>query len=152
MTNIVPMQLGPQLTGNVGLYYCCYRRSLLGWNVMPTARNARGVDIIAYSADATRFISVQVKALSKRAAVPLGPSLDKVMCDHWIIVNKAVSEAPVAFILHPHEVKKLAKKNEKAGRVSYWLDPPQYDRDEFRGAWGRLGHGGLDAQQEEPGP
>ena len=39
--------LDPQLTGNVGLYYCCYRLSLLGWNVMPTARNARGVDIIA---------------------------------------------------------------------------------------------------------
>src|SRR5689334_2198993 len=31
--------LNPQLTGNVGLYYCCYRLSLLGWNVMPTARN-----------------------------------------------------------------------------------------------------------------
>lgn len=58
--------LDPQLTGNVGLYYCCYRLSLMGWNVMPTARNARGVDIIAYSRDASRFVGVQVKALSKR--------------------------------------------------------------------------------------
>jgi hypothetical protein len=47
--------LNPQLTGNVGLYYCCYRLSLLGWNVMPTARNARGVDIIAYSRDVSRL-------------------------------------------------------------------------------------------------
>ena len=31
------------LTGNVGLYYCCYRLSQLGWNVMPTARNARSL-------------------------------------------------------------------------------------------------------------
>lgn len=43
------MALDPQITGNVGLYYCCYKLSLLGWNVMPTARNARGVDIIVYS-------------------------------------------------------------------------------------------------------
>ncbi len=46
---------------NAGLYYFCYQLSLCGWNVMPTARNARGVDIIAYNSDATRFIGVQVK-------------------------------------------------------------------------------------------
>lgn len=73
--------LDPELTGNVGLYYCRYRLSLLGWNVMPTARNARGVDIIAYSRDASRFVGVLVKALSKRAPVPLGLSLDKIMAD-----------------------------------------------------------------------
>ena len=73
------MALSPQITGNVGLYYYCYKLSLLGWNVMPTSRNARGIDIIAYSADASRFVGIPVKALSKRNPVPLGPSLDKVM-------------------------------------------------------------------------
>jgi hypothetical protein len=43
------MTVDPQLTGNAGLYDTCYHLSLLGWNVMPIARNARGVDIIAYS-------------------------------------------------------------------------------------------------------
>jgi hypothetical protein len=43
------MNLNPQITGDVGLYRCCYKLSLLSWNVMHTARNARGVDIIAYS-------------------------------------------------------------------------------------------------------
>lgn len=52
-----PSRLDPQITGNVGLYYCCYRLSLMGWNVMPTARNARGVDLIAYNHDASRMIS-----------------------------------------------------------------------------------------------
>lgn len=33
-----------QLTSNVGLYYACYGLSQNGWNVMPTARNAKGVD------------------------------------------------------------------------------------------------------------
>jgi hypothetical protein len=65
--------LDPQITGNVGLYYCCYRLSLLGWNMMPTARNARGVDVIAYSRDASRVVGVQVKALSKRNRHPSWP-------------------------------------------------------------------------------
>ena len=32
-----------QLVGNVGLYYICYELSRLGWNVLPTSRNARGI-------------------------------------------------------------------------------------------------------------
>ena len=104
--------LDPQLTGNVGLYYCCYRLSLLGWNVMPTARNARGVDIIAYSRDASRFVGVQVKALSKRNPVPLGTSLDKIMGDFWVIVNKVATPTPSAFILLPSEVRERAHRGE----------------------------------------
>ncbi len=134
------MTLDPQLTGNVGLYYCCYRLSLLGWNVMPTARNARGVDIIAYSRDATRFHGVQVKTLSKRHPVPLGASLDNIMGDFWVIVNK-VASTPSAFILLPSEVKERAHRGEKEGRVSFWLQPTAYDQDQFRENWERIGHG-----------
>lgn len=135
--------LDPQLTGNVGLYYCCYRLSLLGWNVMPTARNARGVDIIAYSRDASRFVAVQVKALSKRSPVPLGSSLDKIMGDFWVIVNKVATPTPSAFILLPSEVRERAHRSEKDGRVSYWLQPGDYEQDPFREAWERIGHGGV---------
>jgi hypothetical protein len=138
--NLQPLE--PQLTGNVGLYYCCYRLSLLGWNVMPTARNARGVDIIAYSRDASRFIGIQVKALSKRHPVPLGSSLDKIMGDFWIVVSR-VASSPTAFILLPSEVSERAHRGEKNGRVSYWLQPREYEEDQFREAWSRMGHGGL---------
>ena len=140
------MSLNPQITGNVGLYYCCYRLSLLGWNVMPTARNARGVDIIAYSADGSRFLGIQVKALSKRNPVPLGPSLQKCTGDFWIIVNKVTSASPSAFVLKPSEVTKLAHRGEKDGRISFWLQPNSYDQPKFKEAWDRIGHGGLDAQ------
>lgn len=34
-----------QITGNIGLFYACYELSRKGWNVMPTSRNARGIDI-----------------------------------------------------------------------------------------------------------
>lgn len=134
------MALDPQITGNVGLYYCCYHLSLLGWNVMPTARNARGIDIVAYSRDGMRFIGVQVKALSKRAPVPLGKSLDKLMGDFWVIVNK-VASTPSAFVLLPAEIAELAHRGEKEGRVSFWLQPGAYDREEFREAWDRIGRG-----------
>lgn len=135
-----PLTLNPQLTGNVGLYYCCYRLSLLGWNVMPTARNARGVDLIAYNQDGTRFIGVQVKALSKRNPVPLGTSLEKVMGDFWIIVNN-VASTPSSYVLLPSEVKERAHRGEKGQNISYWLQPGAYDTDAFREAWHRIGHG-----------
>lgn len=139
-------RLGPQVTGNAGLYYCCYRLSLLGWNVMPTARNARGVDIVAYSENASKFIGVQVKALSKRNPVPLGTDLDKCMGDFWIIVNR-IATSPTAFILLPTEVKARAHRGEKQGRVSFWLQPPDYDHDSFREAWNRIGSGGASAME-----
>jgi hypothetical protein len=139
-------KLQPQITGNVGLYYCCYKLSLLGWNVMPTARNARGVDIVAYSIDASRFIGVQVKALSKRNPVPLGTDLDKCMGDFWIIVNK-VATTPTAFVLLPVEVKERARRGEKQGRISFWLQPPDYDQDSFREAWDRIGTGATPAKE-----
>ena len=134
------MKLDAQLVGNAGLYLICFRLSLLGWNVMPTARNARGIDIVAYSRKASRFLGIQVKALSKKPPVPLGTSLDKLMGDFWVIVNGIVT-VPAVFILKPSEVKRLAHRGEKNGKVSYWLQPKSYDTDEFREAWDRIGRG-----------
>lgn len=104
---------------------------------MPTARNARGVDIIAYDADATSFRALQVKALSKKAPVPLGLTLDKLMGDFWIIINN-ITTKPQAYILSPSEVRKRAHRGEKEGRVSYWLQPKDYALDVFKDAWERI--------------
>ncbi len=141
------MNLDPQITGNVGLYYCCYKLSLLGWNVMPTTRNARGVDIIAYSREVKpRFVGIQVKALSKRNPVPLGNSLERCMGDFWVVINR-VATSPTAYVLTPAEVMERAHRGEKEGRISFWLQPAGYDQPQFREAWGRIGPGGLAAQQ-----
>lgn len=106
---------------------------------MPTARNARGVDIIAYNKNASRFVGIQVKALSKRHPVPLGASLDKVMGDYWVIINK-VATTPSAFILLPEEVRKLAHRGEKDGRISFWLQPRDYGTEAFHEKWERIGN------------
>ncbi|MBK0401214.1 hypothetical protein H0I76_18600 [Limibaculum sp. M0105] len=133
-------RLDPLLVGNVGLYYCCYHLSLLGWNVMPTARNARGVDIIAYNHDASHFVGVQVKALSQRAAVPLGTSLDNIMGDFWVVVNRVTSNTPAAFVMLPCEVRKRATMSGRDGRASYWLEPRDYEEEPFRDAWEAIGN------------
>jgi hypothetical protein len=107
---------------------------------MPTARNARGVDIIAYSLDAKRFVGIQVKALAKRNPVPLGTGLEKIMGDYWIVVNR-ITTTPTAYVLLPTEVTQRAHRGEKDGRISFWLQPKEYDQESFKEAWGRIGVG-----------
>ena len=60
-----------QIVGNAGLFYVCHRLSALGWNAMPTSRNARGVDVMCYSIDGKTKHLIQVKSFSKKANVPL---------------------------------------------------------------------------------
>ncbi len=130
-----------QTVGNVGLFYTCYRASRLGWNVMPTARNARGIDILAYSSDAFRKITLQVKSLSKRSPVPLGNTLDHLFADFVVICRYVARDQPECFVLTATEAKELAHRGIKEGKVSYWLQPKQYERENFREAWERVGTG-----------
>ena len=107
---------------------------------MPTARNARGVDIIAYNFNCTKMVGIQVKSLSKRNPVPLGNSLDKIMADFWIIVNNLSTDTPSTYVLTPKEVKKSAHRGEKDGRISYWLQPKEYAKEIYKDSWNRIGN------------
>jgi hypothetical protein len=62
------------------------------------------------------------------------------MGDFWIVVNRVVT-APTAYILLPAEVKSLADRGEKDGRVSFWLQPKDYDQESFKEAWKRIDEG-----------
>lgn len=123
-----------QVTGNVGIYFAAYRLSLMGWK--PTAWNARGIDLLAYDATASRFLGIQVKALSKNRPppVPLGISIETFLGDWWIIVTKIATDKPECFIMKRDEVRRLAHRGEKDGRISYWLQPNKYQTNEFREA------------------
>ena len=137
-------ELNNQVVGNVGLYFVCYRLSALGWNVTPTARNARGIDIVIYSQDAKRCLTIQVKSLSKRTPVPLGKSLKKLFGDYFVICRGLATDKPECFILEPDEVKTLAHHTPPLRSVygqSYWLQPKAYEKDEFREKWDRIGRG-----------
>jgi hypothetical protein len=117
----VVSKLNPQVVGNVGLYYVCYRLSLDGWNVMPTARNARGIDVVIYSQDASRTATLQMKALTHRSPVPLGNSLGKLFGDWFVICRNIAADRPESFVLTPSEVRNLAHRGEKNGILSSGL-------------------------------
>ena len=130
-----------QTIGNIGLFYVCYKLSLFGWNVMPTSRNTKGIDIIIFSQNASQKISIQVKTLSKRNPVPLGTSLDNFVADYVVICVRNHPNEPICYVMTPREVKKLSHRGERNGKVSYWLQRQTYENDEYEGNWRRIGHG-----------
>jgi len=130
-------QFDSAMTGNAGLNYASWQLSRRGWHVMPTIRNARGSDLIVTDGDETVFYGIQSKALSKRHAVPLGSKIDKLRSDWWIITIHANTDAPVCFIMTCEEVRSLAQKDLNGDK--WWLNPPAYDREEYRETWGRIG-------------
>ena len=134
-------RLSAQTVGNAGLYFICYKLSRAGWNVMPTARNAKGVDVLVYSQDAKRTHTIQVKTLSRRAPVPLGIHLNGLFGDWFVICRNVATESPECFVLTPGEVRELAHRGEKEGRISFWLQPKQYESPSFHEAWHRIGNG-----------
>ena len=128
-----------QLVGNVGLYYICYELSRLGWNVLPTSRNARGIDLVIYSRDAERKHTIQIKSLSKKNPVPVGTRLDCLIAEYLIVCTKVFEEKPEVFIMRIDAIKNRIHEGIKDGRKSYWLQPKSYD--DFKDNWGIIGRG-----------
>lgn len=127
-----------QITGNSGLNYAAWQLSRRGWHVMPTIRNARGSDMIVTNDDESVFFGVQSKALSKRSSVGLGISLDNLRSDWWVITVNVNSDSPTCYVLMIEDVRRIASRD-KGGKRQYWLEPRDYEREEFREAWNRMG-------------
>jgi hypothetical protein len=94
--------------------------------------------MLVTDADEDIKFGVQSKALSKRQAVPLGRDLTTLRSEWWVVTVNANSDDPVCYILTLDEVRKLASQD-KGGQQAYWLEPRDYDRDEFKNAWDRIG-------------
>ena len=131
-----------QITGNKAMYHVCYKLSELGWNVMPTARNAAGVDILCINEEGSIMISVQVKGRGKRdRAFSIPPSRDRIMGDVWIIVTELDYGAPTCYILFPDEIEEGRKsQTNKKGKISHWF-ARKYDIEPFKEKWERIGSG-----------
>lgn len=108
---------------------------------MPTARNARGIDLVIYNFDASCKLTVQVKTLSRRPAVPLGSHLDHLYADFVVIcTDVATDRGPMCFVLTPDEVRDRAVRDKK-GKRHYWLPRANYADEQFRENWSRFGDG-----------
>lgn len=132
-----PFKNRHQFTGNAGLSYAAWQLSRRGWHVVPTIRNARGSDMLVTDADETIQFGVQSKALSKRQAVPLGTKIDDLRSEWWVVTINANSDNPTCYIMRKEEVRLRASQDKNGG--AYWLEPRDYDHDEFRNAWDRIG-------------
>ena len=128
-----------QLVGNVGLYYVCYKLSQLGWNVLQTSRNAKGVDIIIYNQDATKTRTIQVKSLRRRDSVPIGRNPDSMFADIVVLCTKVLSENPTTYVLRKKEFHSLVKYSMIAGEKMWWLQPVDYET--FQDKWNKIGMG-----------
>jgi len=95
-----------------GVFYACYELSRRGWYCLPTIRNTAGIDIVAYSLDGSRRITIQVRSLSRRNAVSMRKT--PVPYDYLIIVRKVLSEKPEIFIITQEEAK--SRITETTGR------------------------------------
>jgi hypothetical protein len=130
--------LPPDLVRNAGVFYVCHRLSQTGWNALPSTRKAKGPNVVIDSKDEKRTRRLKVRSLSKRDPVPLGkdPNIDA----DWVVVCVGVREdRPECFVLTPEEVSKLANRDKHGD--NHWLEPPQYDTEEFAERWDRIGSG-----------
>ncbi|MEG8946411.1 hypothetical protein [Rosettibacter firmus] len=128
-----------QIVGNMGLYYVCYELSKRGWNVLPTSRNAKGIDIVIYNQNAKRTHTIQVKTLSKKNPVPFGNNMDNLIAEYVIICRKVHDDKPEMFIISSSEVKEYIRTNSKNDKNSYWLQPTDYEN--YRDKWNAIGDG-----------
>ena len=131
-------KLNKQTIGNIGLYYSCYELSKRGWNVLPTSRNAKGIDILIYNQDGTKTHSIQVKALSKRNPVPFGKN-PYIIADYYIICRKVLEDKPEVYIATKRQINKNMSTSSKDGEISYWLETKDYEG--FADRWEIIGKG-----------
>ncbi len=130
------MNLDPQIVRNIGLSYVRNQLSHRGWKVLPTTKRAKGADFLIHSQEGSRKLTIKVRALSRRAAVSLGATLDNLLADYLVVCRKVIEDNPECFILTLEEVKERANRNEKDGRVSYWLELRDYETEQFQEKWG----------------
>jgi hypothetical protein len=111
---------------------------------LPTSRNAKGIDIVAYSEDFKVIKKIQVKSFSKIEAVSIGKNKEMLPADFYVMVSFVYTK-PEAYILTAEDVSGLLTHN-KAG---YWLqkkgsrkEPEKgFKKEKFLERWDKIGYG-----------
>jgi hypothetical protein len=56
-----------------------------------------------------------------------------------VVCTGVRSDSPRCFVLKPDEVSEVATRDKRG--PNYWLEPPQYDTEDFAERWERIGSG-----------
>lgn len=131
-----------QITGNVGLYLICYKLSRRGWNVLPTSRNAKGIDILAYGNNSEKILTIQAKGYTRIEAI--GPFIKNAdpIADFYMAACFVYQE-PKIYVLTKEEVKGRLKLHDE----KYWLERVDYEKPEFLENWEKIGYGFADPEE-----
>ena len=131
-----------QITGNIGMYYVCYQLSKDGWNAMPTSRNAKGIDILAYSDDG-KCIGIQVKTISNPVNICFGKKVEYMFDYLFVVVLSASSNEneqdgcryPKVYVLSKNETKLLMRHYGN----NWWLRIDLLKKGSYyNDSWGRI--------------
>lgn len=126
------LKLPPQIVGNAGLFFVCHRLSQLGWNAMPTSRNARWVDVMCFSLGGKRKLLLQVKSLSwRKPPVPLGKDVENFMGDFLGYRHRDDSRKTNLLHSYPETSQGHGSQGQKDHRISYWLPRTRYAVEKF---------------------
>lgn len=120
------------------LHYVANRLSQCGMTVERPDRGDSSFDLLVKSDAKTRRASIKVRSLSKVSAVGLGLDFDHMAADFLVVCCNLALNTPECFVLSRDEVHALANRNEKDGRVSYWLEIRDYRTGSFRDRWDRI--------------
>jgi len=71
----------PQIVRKLGLSYVRSQLSRRSWKVT-SPRESASVASLAHSDEGSRMLTIKVRVLSQRAAVPLGATLDNLLADY----------------------------------------------------------------------
>jgi len=128
------------IVGNIGLYYACYELSKRGWNVLPTSRNTKGIDIVIFDYQNKIHHSIQVKTLTKNDPLPSGDPKNIIAAFYFICRNYD-KEIPEIFIATNKEISNLTIKRTKNNKESYWIHTKDYEQ--FKNQWEKIGTGNV---------
>ena len=133
-----------QITGNTGMYYVCYQLSRRKWNAMPTSRNAKGIDIVAYS-NTGKCVGIQVKTISNLVNICFGKKVEYIF-DYLVIValgafsNKDDKEKDehVVYILSKEETKQMMSQYGKDKNSWLRIDLINKNKPCFQNNWDKI--------------
>jgi hypothetical protein len=124
-----PPKIDRQSVANAGLHYVAHRLSLLGWAVLPTSRNTKGVDLVVGKGDWAKIITVQVKSSSACHRIRFKSKPDHLASHYIVAANMDLGRKPRWFIFPRAEFAAFVKAEKAAGR--FFVAPEDYAKDEY---------------------
>ena len=118
------MFMGSNLgTHLAGVYYTCYKLSLLNWKITPHTQGNGEMHVV--ERDGVTH-TIKIRSLSKEAPVPFPQGLDILDVIDYLVICNNLQGQPNLIVLEPETVRRSIHKD-TVNEPAYWLQPPAYN-------------------------